>query len=307
MDINTKYLIDFLLNKMRMSDVYQPVIIRELLENNGIRKKSELAASLAAYDTSVQDYYEKIIMRWPKITLTKHNIVSYDKTSKSFILKNFPKDEKTKLLAIQTCNEKIRCWIERKLSKNNSQNISRPVRYEILKAARGKCQLCGISSEICPIDVDHIVPQSKADKNGKVKLHDEIIDVNDIKNLQALCFSCNRSKNNKDDTDYRRTKKLVRDKIPDLIKEEGRTPLVEILTHKKLVEALYDKLTEEHAEFLAANTPKGKIEELVDIVEICLALAKQLDTPELEFFNILKSKRDSVGAFEKGYFYKGDS
>lgn len=304
--MNSEYLIDFLENKMRMTEVYQPVIIRELLEHDGVRTKSQLAACLAAHDTTVQEYYEQILMRWPKATLTKHNIVTYDRHTKNFILQNLPKDESVKSLAVKTCNEKIMSWIEQKLSKEGTQYISRPIRYEILKAAHGKCQLCGISSEISPIDVDHIVPQSRADKNGNVKLHDEIIDVNDIKNLQALCFSCNRSKNNKDDTDYRRTKKIVRDKIPDIIREEGRIPVVETITGKKLVLALYDKLTEEHAEFLAANTSKEKIEELVDMVEVCIALAKQIDIPESEFFKILKTKRDSFGAFVEGYLYKGD-
>jgi hypothetical protein len=59
-------LIDFLHNRMSMTDLYQPAVIRELLAHNGKRSKSQLAAALAQYDLSVQEYYEGIVMRWPK-------------------------------------------------------------------------------------------------------------------------------------------------------------------------------------------------------------------------------------------------
>lgn len=56
---------------MSMTDVYQPVIIKELLLRDGRRTKAELASSLAAQDLAVQEYFERIVMRWPKITLTR--------------------------------------------------------------------------------------------------------------------------------------------------------------------------------------------------------------------------------------------
>ena len=65
-------LITFLTEKMSMTDVYQPVVVKELLTHDGKRTKAQLAAALAQYDLSVQEYYERIVMRWPKITLTKH-------------------------------------------------------------------------------------------------------------------------------------------------------------------------------------------------------------------------------------------
>jgi len=75
----------FLTDTMSMSEVYQPVIIKELLENGGSCSKDQLAARLADHDTSVQEYYQKILMRWPKTTLTKHGVVEYDQASKSFV------------------------------------------------------------------------------------------------------------------------------------------------------------------------------------------------------------------------------
>ena len=48
------------------------------------------------------------------------------------------------------------------------------VRYRVLKNAKGKCELCGMSSSLRPIDIDHIVPQTKSDKDGNViDVHNE--------------------------------------------------------------------------------------------------------------------------------------
>jgi ATP adenylyltransferase len=64
------------------------------------------------------------------------------------------------------------------------------LRFLVLKAAGGQCQLCGISSKEQPIDVDHIIPRSRGGKT-------------ELANLQALCSKCNRPKRNQDETDFR--------------------------------------------------------------------------------------------------------
>lgn len=53
-----------------------------------------------------------------------------------------------------------------------------------------------------PMDVDHIIPSSKANKYGKIQKDGRWIDVNAIENLQALCFACNRGKRDTDTTDF---------------------------------------------------------------------------------------------------------
>ena len=49
----------FLTNKMRMSHIYQPVMILELLSRNGIADKREIAEAILSYDESQKEYYEK--------------------------------------------------------------------------------------------------------------------------------------------------------------------------------------------------------------------------------------------------------
>lgn len=299
-------LIEFLDERMSMTDVYQPVIIKELLLHDGSRTKAELASALAAYDLSVQEYYERIVMRWPKITLSKHGIIDYERGSSVFRLLACPDSTEARMDAVRICEEKISTWLERKKLKGRASEAGVSVRYAILKAAGGKCELCGISSEIKPIDIDHIVPRSKADKNGNVSLHGKIIDLNDPKNLQALCFSCNRAKRDNDQTDFRRREKLVRDRIPELIRAEGREPIIKELKGKALTSALYDKLIEEHAELLAAKEASHKRDELADMIEVILALAEQYGVSEEKLMQLVQRKRDKRGGFAKGYHYQSD-
>lgn len=304
--MNMQPLIDFLQNRMSMTDVYQPVIIKELLLHEGIRTKAHLAAALAAYDVSVQEYYEQIVMRWPKITLTKHGVIGYERRGSVFRLLPYPDTADARLEALRICEQKIAAWQEKKKSKERAPEVGASVRYEVLRSARGKCQLCGISSEICPIDTDHIIPRSKADRNGKVRLHGRLVDVNDRENLQALCFSCNRAKRDADETDFRRRNKLVRDLIPQIIEAEGRKPLVKILVGKNLQAALFDKLVEEHAEFIAAKDSKSKLEELADMAEVIFSLAAQFGDEQDEFLSRVHAKRLKRGGFSQGLVYCGD-
>ena len=63
----------------------------------------------------------------------------------------------------------------------DEEPISDSLRFQVLKAAGGRCQLCGISTKERPLDVDHIIPRSRSGKT-------------ELANLQALCSRCNRSK-----------------------------------------------------------------------------------------------------------------
>ncbi len=299
-------LLDFLKNRMSMTGDYQPVVIRELLLHGGERTKAELANVFASRDRSVQEYYERIMMRWPKATLVRHGIIEYSKLGSVFRLSDYPSDETVRSEALRVCDEKLQQWEERK-ETDATPECRASVRYEVLKEAGGKCQLCGIPASIRPMDVDHIVPRSKADRNGKVRVHGRLVDVDDRENLQALCFTCNRAKRNKDQTDFRRREKLVRDRIPDIIRAEGREPDIKELTGRALTEALREKLAEEHAEFLGAKDAQARLEELADILEVVLALAEREGLSEAELLGLVQAKRATSGGFSRGFLLRGET
>jgi ATP adenylyltransferase len=68
--------------------------------------------------------------------------------------------------------------------------LSGSLRYEVLKRAGFRCELCGISADERAIEVDHIVPRKHGGED-------------DLTNLQALCFKCNANKGARDDEDFR--------------------------------------------------------------------------------------------------------
>ncbi len=74
--------------------------------------------------------------------------------------------------------------------------------------------------------------------------------------------------------------KLVRDKIPEIIKSNGEKPITRILTDEEFKAELEKKLNEEYLEVINA-TGKDRIEELADMVEVIKYLAK-LENSTLE-------------------------
>jgi hypothetical protein len=133
-------------------------------------------------------------------------------------------------------------WLEKTSQSGSPPETSASIRFQVLKLAGGRCQLSGIPSSLRPIDIDHVIPRSKANKHNEVLKDDAWIDADSIANLQALCVACNRAKRDGDETDYRRRKKLARDRISDIIRAEGRKPRVRKIAGAELTTALYEKL-----------------------------------------------------------------
>jgi predicted house-cleaning noncanonical NTP pyrophosphatase (MazG superfamily) len=284
---------------MSMTDVYQPAVVLHLLAHGGKASKQDLARTLSGHDRSVQEYYEKVLMRWPKATLMKHGVVHYDRKEKAFTLAFDLADEGATAEAKRICESKISEWIQKKAERDPSGGVDASTRYRVLKAARGRCELCGISSKLSPIDIDHIVPRNHADKQGFVVKDGIRMPLDDERNLQSLCFRCNRAKRDKDDTDFRLSfRKLVRDKVPEIIEASGRTPVTRVLKGRELTDQLLEKLLEEHIEFLSSES----LDEVADMVEVLFALAKQLGHSEEAVLARRNSKRDERGSFDRGFF-----
>jgi len=89
--------------------------------------------------------------------------------------------------------------------------------------------------------------------------------------------------------------KLVRDNIPDIIKQSGETSVVHIAGDKEYGAKLKEKLEEEVGEFLKDDSK----EELADILEVIYAICDlhKIDLQELE--SLRRSKAEKRGAFKK--------
>ena len=95
--------------------------------------------------------------------------------------------------------------------------------------------------------------------------------------------------------------KLVRDKIPEIIKSNGEKPITRVLTDDEYKIELEKKLNEEYQEVLNA-TGKDRIEELADMLEIIKYLAKLENATLEEVIAIANAKSSKRGAFNDKIF-----
>ena len=93
--------------------------------------------------------------------------------------------------------------------------------------------------------------------------------------------------------------KLVRDKIPEIIKSNGAKEVnIKILNDDEYLFALNTKLQEELKEYLE----NGDVEELADIEEVLRAILDTKKTSYQDFENIRLSKANKRGAFKNRIF-----
>ena len=196
MSENFDALSNFILNEMRMSHIYQPVMLIELLERRGSASVTEIARALLGHDVSQVEYYEHITKNMVgKVLTNSRGITSKEKNQYTLIgSEELTDDERSQL--ITHCQNKIEEFLGKRGDKvwehrrKSSGYISGTIRYEILKRAKFRCELCGISAEQKALEVDHIIPRNNGGND-------------DQSNLQALCYSCNAMKRDRDTTDFR--------------------------------------------------------------------------------------------------------
>ena len=92
--------------------------------------------------------------------------------------------------------------------------------------------------------------------------------------------------------------KLVRDKIPEIIKENGEVANTRILDDDEYIQALNVKLKEEVNEYLES----GSVEELADIVEVIYGILHSKGVSIDEFERIRLDKVEKRGAFKDKIF-----
>ena len=92
--------------------------------------------------------------------------------------------------------------------------------------------------------------------------------------------------------------KLVRDKIPQIIKSHGQNPQTRTLDDVEYITCLEAKLDEEVQEYHQDKT----IEELADILEVVYALAEGNGHSKEELMTVYQKKHDLRGGFQDRVF-----
>ncbi|AFU11605.1 Phosphoribosyl-ATP pyrophosphohydrolase [Bacillus thuringiensis MC28] len=96
--------------------------------------------------------------------------------------------------------------------------------------------------------------------------------------------------------------KLIRNKIPKIIKAKGKTPITRILPEDEYIKELCKKTGEELTEYIEAKTKPDRLEELSDLLELINALAEHEGATLEEINNIRKKKAEERGGFSDQVF-----
>lgn len=94
--------------------------------------------------------------------------------------------------------------------------------------------------------------------------------------------------------------KLVRDRIPEIIKSDSKTCITEILPDVQYLEMLDAKLTEELAEYQESKS----LEELADLLEVMRAVVKARGCTWEQLELIRQEKAARRGGFEQKILLK---
>lgn len=209
--MSAKKLKDFVRHKMRMSQVYQPVMLNKLLSEKGEASEREIALEILRHDESQIEYFERIVQNMVGRVLRRHSLVERDRQTKTWRLHGFEDLSSDEIRELkEVLEEKKADFLEKRGDqiwshrKKSSGYVSGTLRYEILKRAKFHCELCGIAADERALEVDHILPRSRGGSD-------------DESNLQALCYSCNAMKLNRDDADFRPIRDSYEDRSEDCV------------------------------------------------------------------------------------------
>lgn len=262
-------------------------MLMALLRSKGELSEREIAKSILAHDQSQIEYYERITRGMVGRVLRSHNIVDFDRVTKIYKLvgfENLSDEERGRL--IHLCEAKLGAYLEKRGGsvfqhrRKSAGYISGTLKYDVLKRAQFHCELCGIAADKKALEVDHIVPRNKGGSD-------------DLENLQALCYSCNAMKRDRDDTDFRKVRESFNRREPGCVFCE--IPEKRIIAENELAFAIYDKYPVTALHTLVI--PKRHVDDFFDLsrpeINSCNSLLAQLR-------EIIQQKDKSVSGFNIG-------
>ena len=96
--------------------------------------------------------------------------------------------------------------------------------------------------------------------------------------------------------------KLVRDRIPEIIRNDGKKPIIEILSNEEYLKELDKKLNEEVAEYQADKSIEG----MADILEVLYAVCEARGHSVEELLQVKEFKREKRGGFKDKIYWIGN-
>jgi diadenosine tetraphosphate (Ap4A) HIT family hydrolase/5-methylcytosine-specific restriction endonuclease McrA len=174
-------------------------MLKVLLENSGEASVDQIASALLTYDQSQVEYYGIRTKQMVGKVLTRNGVVEPIKSGRAtrgYRLNSEAPTEAQRASLIAKCDKSISDYLDKRGERiwqhraSESGYVSGSTRYNVLKRAKYRCELCGAHETQVALHVDHIMPRSKGGPD-------------DLSNFQALCQTCNTNKRAEDDTDFR--------------------------------------------------------------------------------------------------------
>ena len=189
----------YIREQMRMSHIYQPVMLQVLLKNGGTATTEEVAKALLSYDRSQVEYYEIRTKNMVGKVLTQNGAIESIKNGRRIVgykLATVDLSGQERAALVELCQQRLSAYLDQRGDGIWGHRgiadgyVPGSVRYEVLKRARHRCELFGAHEEQAALHVDHITPRAKGGSD-------------ELSNFQALCVTCNTNKRDRDDTDFR--------------------------------------------------------------------------------------------------------
>jgi len=186
---------DYIAERMRMSHIYQPLMLMELLGRRSPAPAQDIARRILGEDVTQIDYYTERVKRMVGRVLTGNGITRYGEGLYTLIGAEELSDSERDAL-LQLCRQRLDGFREQRGKEvfahrgRHRSPIRGSVKYRVHTRARGRCECCGAHEHQRALEVDHIIPRNQGGSD-------------DISNLQALCFRCNAGKQDTDRTDFR--------------------------------------------------------------------------------------------------------
>ena len=277
----------FIAAQMSLSHVYQPVMLKTLLENGGTASSETIAAEILAKDpTQLQYYVDRVKNMVGRVLTKERGVTERDGNNYSLLGFNDLSPSQVNEL-IELCDSRLQEYEAARDGKQwehrdkTRKPVSGSVRYQVIKRASARCEACGISLDQRNLEVDHIVPKSLGGKD-------------DISNYQALCYLCNANKGNRDDTNFAETADMysLRDSDCLFCEIQGSARVIAENTLCYLIEDAYP-VTEGHSLVI----PKRHVADYFGLTQAEINSANQLLTDRKD---LLGTRDKSVTGFNIG-------
>ena len=129
-----------------------------LIDKGGKATVSEVAQALLAEDQAQLDYYREITKRMPGAVLRRRGVIDYQ--DGAYAISGFDEmtaAERHEMMAL--CHAKVDAFLEKRSDpwshrRKSAGYVSGALRYEVLKRAMFRCELCGASAEDRALEVE---------------------------------------------------------------------------------------------------------------------------------------------------------